>query len=74
MWTPTFPRIKGHKLPDGTPPVFAIQIARVLLGRDIKATVSVLLGSPSGQEVRVADVLITPGSRVVIDGLTASNR
>jgi hypothetical protein len=70
MWTPKFPRVEGYKPPDGALPVFAVQIARVLAGRDIKATVSVLLGSSHGQEVRLADVLITPGSRVVVDALT----
>jgi hypothetical protein len=69
MWTPRFPRVKGYKLPAGALPVFAVQIARVLAGRDIKASVSVLLGSSLGQEVRLADVLITPESRVVVDAL-----
>jgi hypothetical protein len=70
MWTPTFPRVEGYTLPDGAIPVFAIQIARVLAGVGIQASVSVLLGSSAGQEVRLADVLITPGSHVVVDGLT----
>ena len=70
MWTPTFPRVEGYKLPDGALPVFAIQIARVLAGTGIKASVSVLLGSSRGQEVLLATVLITPGSHVVVDALT----
>jgi hypothetical protein len=70
MWTPNLPRVEGYRPPDGALPVFAVQIARVLAGRDIKATVSVLLGSSSGQEVHLADVLITPGSRIVVDALT----
>ena len=69
MWTPYFPRVEGYERPDGSIPVFAVQIARVLAGRDIKATVSVLLGSAFGEEVRIADLLITPESRIVVDGL-----
>jgi hypothetical protein len=70
MWTPYFPRIEGYRRPEGSTPVFAVQIARVLVGRDIKATVSMLLGSAAGQELRLEDVLITPGSRIVVDALT----
>src|SRR5262245_14618501 len=45
MWTPKFPRIAGYKRPDGTLPVFAVQITRVLEGPNIKATVSLLMGA-----------------------------
>jgi len=69
MWTPYFPRIEGYKPPDDAQPVFAVQIARVLSGRDIKASVSVLLRFAVGEEIPVADVVITPGSRIVVDGL-----
>ena len=69
MWTPRFPRVEGYELPEGALPVFAVLIARVLVGRDIKVSVSVLLGSPR-EEVHVADVLITPESSVVVEGLT----
>src|SRR5207244_4699255 len=68
-WTQYFPRVEGYKRPDGATAVFAVQIARVLAGRDIKATDSVLLGSASGEEVRIADLLITPESRLIVDGL-----
>lgn len=69
-WTPKFPRIEGSELSAGAVQVFAVQVARVLVGRDIKASVSVLLGSVRGQEVPITDVLITAGSSVVVDGLT----
>ena len=45
MWTVGFPRVDGYKLPDGAMPVYAVQFVRVLVGRDIKVEVSVLLGS-----------------------------
>jgi hypothetical protein len=69
MWTPIFPRIDGYKPSDGGKPVYAVQFVRVLVGRDIKVDVSVLLGSAEPPGVPVATVLISPGSRVVIDGL-----
>ena len=72
MWTPVFPRVEGYKLPDGATPVFAVQIVRVLVGRDINVDVSVLLGSAKQPGVPVASVVISPGSRVVIDGLRSS--
>jgi hypothetical protein len=71
MWTPRFPRVDGYKLPDGaSAPVYAVQFARVLVGGDIKVEVSVLLGSAQPPGVPVASVVISPGSRVVVDELT----
>jgi hypothetical protein len=69
MWTPVFPRIDGYRVSDGGKPVYAVQFVRVLVGRDIKVDVSVLLGSAEPPGVPVTTVLISPGSRVVIDGL-----
>src|SRR6266705_663438 len=69
MWTPGFPRVDGYKLPEGATPVYAVQFVRVLVGRDIKVDVSVLLGSAQQPGVPVASVVISPGSHVVIDGL-----
>jgi len=70
MWTPRFPRVEGYKLPEGTTPVFAVQFVRLLVGRDIKVDVSVLLGSAQPPGVPVASVVISPGSHVVVDELT----
>jgi len=70
MWTPQFPRVDGYQPPEGARPVYAVQIVRVLVGRDIKVDVSVLLGSAEQPGVPVAGVVISPGSHVVIDGLT----
>jgi len=69
MWTPGFPRVDGYKLPEGATPGYAVQFVRVLVGRDIKVDVSVLLGSAQQPGVPVASVVISPGSHVVIDGL-----
>jgi hypothetical protein len=69
MWTPFFPRVDGYKLPEGARPVYAVQLARVLAGRDIKVDVSVLLGSAQPPAVPVASVVISPGSHVVIEEL-----
>ena len=69
MWTSRFPRVEGYVPPAGLPRIFAVQIARVLEGGDIRARVSVLLGSANGDEVTIADALITPTSHVVVDGL-----
>ena len=70
MWTPRFPRVDGYVLPEGAQPVFAVQFARVLVGRDIRVEVSVLLGSATPPGVPVATVLVSPGSRVVVEELT----
>lgn len=70
MWTVGFPRVDGYKLPDGAMPVYAVQFVRVLVGRDIKVEVSVLLGSAQQPGVPVASVVISPGSQVVVDALT----
>ena len=70
MWTPRFPRVAGYQLPDGAKPVYAVLIARALVGQDIKVEVSVLLGSAEPPGVPVATVLVSPGSRVVVDQLT----
>jgi len=69
MWTPVFPRVEGYRLPEGAKPVYAVQLARVLAGRDIKVDVSVLLGSAQPPAVPVASVVISPGSHVVIEEL-----
>jgi len=69
MWTPVFPRVEGYTLPDGARPVYAVQFARVLAGRDIKVDVSVLLGSAQPPGVPVASVVISPGSHVVVEEL-----
>jgi hypothetical protein len=69
MWTPFFPRVDGYKVPQGGKPVYAVQFVRLLVGRDIKVDVSVLLGSAQQPGVPVASVVISPGSKVVIDGL-----
>ena len=69
MWTPMFPRVEGYELPEGAKPVYAVQISRVLAGRDIKVDVSVLLGSAQPPGVPVASVVISPGSRVVVEEL-----
>jgi hypothetical protein len=69
MWTPGVPRVEGYRLPEGGTPVYAVQFARVLVGRDIKVDVSVLLGSARPPGVPVASVVISPGSRVVVDRL-----
>ena len=70
MWTPRFPRVTGYRPPEGAPPVYAVQIAHALVGQDIKVEISVLLGSPEPPGVPVATVLVSPGSRVVVDQLT----
>lgn len=69
MWTPRFPRIAGYIPPEATRPVFAVQFARVLTGRDIRVDVSVLLGSAEPPGVPVATVVISPGSHVVVGEL-----
>ena len=69
MWTPYFPRVEGYKVPEGGTPVFAVQFVRVLVGRDIKVDVSVLLGSAQPPGVPVASVVISPGSKVIVDEL-----
>jgi hypothetical protein len=66
MWTPGFPRIEGYKLPEGAKPVYAVQFARVLAGRDIKVDISVLLGSAQPPGVPVVSVVVSPGSHIVI--------
>ncbi len=70
MWTPMFPRVAGHQPPEGTKPVYAVQLTRALVGQDIKVDVSVLLGSAEPPGVPVVTVLVSPGSRVVVDQLT----
>jgi hypothetical protein len=69
-WTPMFPKVNGYKLPEGTKPVYAVQLARVLEGQDIKVDVSVLLGSAEPPGVPVASVIVSPGSHITVDGLT----
>jgi hypothetical protein len=69
MWTAAYPRIDGYSRPPGRQQVFAVQFARVLVGKDIKVDVSVLLGSAEPPGVPVATVIISPGSHVVVEGL-----
>ena len=69
-WTPRFPRVAGYQPPEGARSVYAVQIAHALVGQDIKVEISVLLGSPEPPGVPVATVLVSPGSRVVVDQLT----
>jgi hypothetical protein len=69
MWTPMFPRVEGYRLPEGAKPVYAVQFARVLVGRDIKVDVSVLLGSAQPPGVPVASVVVSAGSHIVIGEL-----
>ncbi|PYR21200.1 MAG: hypothetical protein DMF94_08900 [Acidobacteria bacterium] len=69
MWTPFFPRVDGYKLPEGATPVYAVQFGRVLVGRNIHVDISVLLGSAQPPGVPIASVVVSPGSRVVIDAL-----
>jgi hypothetical protein len=52
------------------PPVYAVQFVRMLVGLDISVEVSVLLGSAQPPGVPVASVVISPGSRIVVDALT----
>src|SRR5262245_15943674 len=54
MWTPRFLRVDGYEPPPGTKPVYAVQLMRSLVGRDIKVEVSVLLGSAEPPGVPVA--------------------
>jgi hypothetical protein len=70
MWTPMYPRVEGYRPPEGATPVYAVQFARVLVGRDIKVDVSVLLGSAQPPGVPVASVVVSPGSHIVIGELT----
>ena len=69
MWTPVFPRIDGYVVPQGSARVYAVQFARILVGTAIKVDVSVLLGSAEPPGVPVASLMISPGSRVAVDGL-----
>src|SRR4051812_10283799 len=69
MWTPGFTRIAGHAPPSGEKPVYAVQLARVLVGTNIQVDVSVLLGSAEPPGIPVATVIVSPGSRVVVEGL-----
>lgn len=69
MWTPAFPRIDGYVAPQGSIPVYAVQFARILVGSAIKVEISVLLGSAAPPAVPIASVRISPGSRVVVNGL-----
>jgi hypothetical protein len=71
MWTPQYPRVDGFKLPEGANrPVYAVQFVRILVGHDIKVDVSVLIGSAQQPGVPVASVVVSPGSRIVVDALT----
>jgi len=69
MWTPKFPRIADWQAPEGSLPVTAVQIWRVLAGRDVRVEVSLLLGRSHEEQVPVANVLVTPGGHVVVTEL-----
>jgi hypothetical protein len=69
MWTPYFPRVDGYTAPESGTRVYAVQFERILVGRDIKVDVSVLLGSAQPPGVPVASVTISPGSSVVVEAL-----
>jgi len=69
MWTPYFPRVKDWQRPPGSLPVTALQLARVLVGRDVRVDVFVLRGQSHEEEVPVATVLVTPGKHVVVNEL-----
>jgi len=70
MWTPMFPRVDGYEPPEGAKPVSAVQITRTLVGQDIKVEISVMHGSVDAPRTPVATVLVSPGSRVVVEKLT----
>jgi hypothetical protein len=69
-WTPMFSKVNGYKLPEGSKPVYAVQLARILDGQNIKVDVSVLLGSAEPPGMPVASVIVSPGSHIVVEGLT----
>ena len=71
MWTPVFPRVPNWQPPARSLPVTALQIARVLVGDDVRVDVSLLLGASHEQEAAVASVLVTRGSHVVVNKLRA---
>src|SRR4051812_10766205 len=68
MWTPVFPRVSGWEPGGDSLPVFALRIDRVLVGRDVRADISVLTGR-SHEQHAVATVLVKPGMHVVVDEL-----
>ena len=69
MWTPKFPRVDGWQPPPGALPVTAVQIWRVLAGRDVRVEVSLLRGRAHEEQVPVANVLVSPGRHVVVSEL-----
>jgi hypothetical protein len=70
MWTPYFPRIEGWQQPPNTPPVKAVQFARVLVKESVRVDVSVIVG-PERDEHYVETVLVQPGARVALNKLRA---
>ena len=60
-WTPAFPRIKDWQPPPGSLPVTALKFDRVLVGRDIKVDVSVLMGRVHEEKASVTSVLVRSG-------------
>jgi hypothetical protein len=71
MWTPRFPRLDAFTSPErgDRRPVYAVQFVRTLIGHDIKVEVSVLLGTAQQPGEPVATVVVSPGSRIVVDAL-----
>jgi len=68
MWTPVFPRIKDWEPSSDSLPVFALRIDRVLIGRNVRADISVLTGRAHEQQA-VAALLVKPGMHVVVNEL-----
>ena len=71
MWTPMFPRVEDWQPPPGGVAVKALQLARVLVGRDVRVDVSVL-GPSITDETPVASVLVSPGAHVIVNELASS--
>jgi hypothetical protein len=71
MWTIKFPRIRDWQPAPGTPPLRAVKLARVLVGRDVRVDVSVLRGAALEDEVPVTSVVVTHGAHVIVKELRA---
>ena len=67
-WTPTFPRITSPALNEQTTlPIFALQVARKLVGEDVNVEVSLLLRGADPQPVE--NTTIRRGESISIDAL-----
>lgn len=71
FWTPTFPRIASSAAPQHGLPIRALQIARELVGSDVRATVSLLRGQSLEQETVVKVATVSRGAHVVVNELRA---